>query len=176
MKSVIYNIFKNLKNEEVTFSKTTLSNYYNNDLSLNIIVNNEIVGYITVFNKHTIAGINKKKAFICADIRFDIFENIPLNTFIYEGVSKYPTTNLDYTINVSKIMDYETFAKIISDYQNPIILNHELIDIYENEEIKKITIRFKVGSKEKTLTSEELENFKNNFIKYIEESNLSITL
>lgn len=176
LKSVVYNIFKNLKNEEVTFSKTTLNNYYNNDLSLNIIANNEIVGYITVFNKHTIAGINKKKSFICVDINFDIFEKLPLNTFIYEGVSKYPTTNLDYTINAPKNMNYETFAKIISNYQNDIILNHELIDIYENEEIKKITIRFKVGSKEKTLTSEELDNFKNNFIKYIEENNLSITL
>ena len=48
------------------------------------------------------------------------------------------------------------------------------MDIYENDNNKKITIRYNLGSKERTLTSEELENFKTEFINHIRTNNLEI--
>ena len=117
---------------------------------------------------------NKKKSFICIDINFDIFEKLELNTYIYNEVSKYPTTNLDYTIIIPTSMKYQEFEEIINNFKNDIILKRELIDIYENEETKKITIRYNVGSKEKTLNSEELENFKKEFIDHIISNKLNI--
>ena len=48
------------------------------------------------------------------------------------------------------------------------------MDIYENDNNKKITIRYNLGSKERTLTSEELENFKTEFINHIRTNKLEI--
>ena len=174
LKNIITNLFKDLKNIDITFEKTTLEDIYNNELSLTIKANNNEIGYISVFNRQISNNINKKKSFICIDINFDIFEKLELNTYIYNEVSKYPTTNLDYTIIIPTSMKYQEFEEIINNFKNDIILKRELIDIYENEETKKITIRYNVGSKEKTLNSEELENFKKEFIDHIISNKLNI--
>ena len=71
-------------------------------------------------------------------------------------------------------MLYSTLENILSKYNNEIILNYKLMDIYENDNNKKITIRYNLGSKERTLTSEELENFKTEFINHIRTNNLEI--
>ena len=71
-------------------------------------------------------------------------------------------------------MLYSTLDNILSKYNNEIILNYKLMDIYENDNNKKITIRYNLGSKERTLTSEELENFKTEFINHIRTNNLEI--
>lgn len=176
LKAVVYNLFKELKNIDVTFEKTVLSDYYNNDYSLSIKVNDKVLGYITIFDNKVCSSIVKKKAFIGVDVDFNLFEELDLNTYIYEDVSKYPMTNLDYTVNVSGNMTYDEFDKIVSGYDNKLIISRELVDIFKNDDLKKITIRFKVGSKDGTLTSEELDDFKNTFINYIEDNGLSITL
>ena len=71
-------------------------------------------------------------------------------------------------------MIYSALENILSKYNNEIILNYKLMDIYENDNNKKITIRYNLGSKERTLTSEELENFKTEFINHIRTNNLEI--
>ena len=71
-------------------------------------------------------------------------------------------------------MLYSALDNILSKYNNEIILNYKLTDIYENDNNKKITIRYNLGSKERTLTSEELENFKTEFINHIRTNNLEI--
>lgn len=176
LKSVIYNIFKELKNIDVSFEKVVLKDYYNNDYSLSIRYGDKVLGYITIFDNRVSSSIVKKKAFVGVDIDFGMFEELDLNTYVYEDISKYPTTNLDYTVNVSNDMSYEKFDKIVKGYDNKLILKRELIDIFKNDDLKKITIRFKVGSKDGTLTSEKLDDFKNSFISYIEDNGLNITL
>jgi len=53
-------------------------------------------------------------------------------------------------------------------------MKRDLIDIYLDGDTKKVTIRYTVGSLDKTLTSEELNDFKEKFISYIEENDLKI--
>ena len=89
-------------------------------------------------------------------------------------MGKYPITTLDYTIITPIDTTYEEFEKIINEYESDIIIKRELIDIFENEENKKITIRYNVGSFEKTLNSEELDNFKKEFINHIISNKLNI--
>ena len=174
LKSIITNMFKDLKNIDITFEKSNIDDIYNNELSLMIKVNDKQLGYISVFNRIISNSINKKKSFIYIDINFDDFEKLELNTHIYNEVSKYPITTLDYTIITPIDTTYEEFEKIINEYESDIIIKRELIDIFENEENKKITIRYNVGSFEKTLNSEELDNFKKEFINHIISNKLNI--
>ena len=62
----------------------------------------------------------------------------------------------------------------LNKFTSPIIMNRELIDIYLEETTKKITIRYTVGSNEKTLTSDELLDFKTKFISFIKDEGLEI--
>ena len=175
IKDYIYNLFKSLKNIETKFILLDEpSTYYNNELTLGIIVNNDLLGYITVFNKKVTNAVNKKKSFICANIDFDKYCMILPNTNIYNEISKYPTTTLDYTIITKRGTFYKNLEEVLDKFNSPIIMKRDLIDIYLDENAKKVTIRYTVGSLEKTLTSEELEDFKNRFIDYLNNNDLKI--
>ncbi len=175
IKDYVYSLFKSLKNIEVKYVLLNeKEDYYNNDLTLGILANEELIGYITVFNRKVSAQISKKKVFICADIDFDKYSSLESKSYEFKEVSKYPQTTLDYTIITERGTFYKDLEEVLNGFESPIINKRELIDIYLDGDTKKVTIRYTVGSLERTLTSEELKDFKDKFIKYLEKNNLSI--
>jgi phenylalanyl-tRNA synthetase beta chain len=176
IKDIATNIYKELKNLNVKFNTSKAEAYYNNDLTMSITGNDQVLGEIKVFNREVSNKISKKKAFVVLDLNIDTFTNLPIIVNNYTEISKYPTTVLDYTIITKKGTFYENLDSILNKFSSPIILKRELVDIYLNDENKKVTIRYTVGAQDKTLTSEELTNFKEEFIKFINQNGLSITL
>ena len=173
-KEIAVNLFKNLKNKMPIFDFGSSEDYYNQDLTQDIIIDNGIVGQIKSFNKNVNNKLSKKHAFVVVEIDFEKYLNISLEKTSYQEISKYPSTELDYTIIMKRGEYYDKLSKILDEFKSPIITNRKLIDIYLEEETKKITIRYIVGSKEKTLTSEELQNFKDEFINYLKKNELNI--
>ena len=58
-----------------------------------------------MFNRSISNKINKKKSFVVIDLNFDEFIKLEKVEPLYQDVSKYPTTTLDYTI-ISKRGEY----------------------------------------------------------------------
>ena len=141
---------------------------------MDVIVSNVVVGKISVFNNSVSKEIGKKKCYVCADIDFDLFENIIEQPFVYEDVSKYPQVNLDYTIICNKEMLYQDVDNILERFNDDLIISRNLKDIYASDTAKKITVNFVVGASDHTLNSEELSNFKEKFISYVKAHNLNI--
>ena len=174
LKEIIVYLFKVVKNREVKFDFGVNKDYYNKKYNLDVIVSNVVVGKISVFNNSVSKEIGKKKCYACADIDFDLFENIIEEPFIYEDVSKYPQVNLDYTIICNKEMLYQDVDNILERFNDDLIISRNLKDIYASDTAKKITISFVVGASDHTLNSEELSNFKEKFISYVKTHNLNI--
>ena len=63
---------------------------------------------------------------------------------------------------------YSNIQKIIENTNVEYLQEYNLIDIYENDEKlkdkKSVTIRFKIGSYDKTLSKEEIDNTMNTLI------------
>lgn len=173
-KEIVSNLFKQLKNTNVLFVLSEDKEIFNKDLNMDIYIEDKKYGSINVFNKEISNKINKKKCFVVININFDMFVELQNNKKEYEEISKYPQTNLDYTIITKKGTFYKNLDDVLNEFKSPIIIKRELKDIYLDEEFKKVTIRYTVGSKEKTLTGEELEDFKQSFIKFLESNELSI--
>lgn len=174
LKEIVVYLFKVVKNREVKFDFGVNKDYYNKKYNLDVIVSNVVVGKISVFNNSVSKEIGKKKCYVCADIDFDLFENIIEEPFIYEDVSKYPQVNLDYTIICNKEMLYQDVDNILERFNDDLIISRNLKDIYASDTAKKITISFVVGASDHTLNSEELSNFKEKFISYVKAHNLNI--
>lgn len=174
IKTIISYLFKIIKNVEVTYELGTSKEYYNNNLTLDIKVNNIVYGKITVFKGSIAKEIGKKKTYICADIDFDMFENMEENIYLYEDISKYPTVNLDYTIICKKELLVSDIKTILDRFNDELIIKRTFKDVYTSDIDKKITISYTVGSKDHTLNGEELSNFKDKFITYIKSHNLNI--
>ncbi len=173
-KNIAYNLILSLKNKEVTFDYGIDKEYYNDKLTLNLNCDNKTLGKIKVFNKNLSNKINRKKSFVIIDINIEEYLNISKINKVYKEVNKYPITNLDYTIDVDEKSTYLEFDKIISKFKNNLILNRELLDVYLGLNNKKITIRYIVGSTEKTLNGKELQIFNDEFIEFLKENNMSV--
>ena len=173
-KLVLQTLFKIVYNKNVNFVKSSSYDYYDKSLTFDCILDNDVVGSIRVVNSNISAKIAKKKSIVIGAIDFDKFVTLQKNDYIYEPISKYPSVTLDYTILMDKNNKYEYLNSILNEFKSPIIKERLFIDKYDGEIENKYTIRYIIGSNEKTLTNEELQDFKNKFIEHIKKNGLNI--
>jgi phenylalanyl-tRNA synthetase beta chain len=175
LKKIIKNIVSSYKNKNIEFKKDNISEeYFNNDLTLGVYVDNIRLGYISVVNKNVTNKINKKICLVAAELNVDEFVNIKKDNILYDEPSKYPNVTLDYTLILSKDINYDDVCIILNKLNNDLLINYELVNRYEDDNNRKYTVRFVIGSKEKTLTQEEIKNFFDSVIEILKENNISI--
>ena len=93
------------------------------------------------------------------------------------GWIEYPF-DFDLSIIVDKNVSYFEIEKVIKDANMQYLKSYSLIDVYENEEKlkdkKNITIRFNIGSSDKTLTKEEIDEERIKLITNLGKYNMNI--
>lgn len=170
LKKIVLSIFKDFKNTTAKLIPIELEPIYHNPLSLGIFINEELIGYLGVVEKTII----KKKSILFIKIDYNLFSNLEKESIIYEELSKYPSVTLDYTLVVPKDYNYQKVEGIINGFNSPIFQKYEFIGAFTTELDTKYTFRYTVGSFDHTLTSEELEEFKREYIEYNKSHNINI--
>ena len=173
-KEIVVSLFKSLKHIQVDFKKGKMFSYYNENLSNEIIVNKKAIGYVHVFNGECVRYIGKKKAMVAIEIDFDKYVDEDANEILYENISKYPNVTLDYTILTSKDFKYDELLKILKPFNNKYVKEYRLVGTYEDKEVKKYTMRYILGSEEKTLETKEIDKFKEKFMEHVAKNGLDI--
>ena len=170
-KGIVSYLFKALKHKDITITKNNNSReYYDSLLSKQILINDDKYGEINVIHKGIASKISRKKSIVCIDIDFDKYIALDVETILEKKISKYPTVELDYTIIMPDNIKYEGLKEVIDGFKNKLIQSWKLIGIYEN----KYTIRYILGSDNKTLEQKDLQNFKERFINHLKDNNLNI--
>ena len=161
---VVKYLFKIVKNKSVQFvNNVNEKTYYDSSLGKIISLDNDKMGEINVLNKVLTNKLGKKKCVVTVDIDFDLFVQLE------KEVSKYPTVNLDYTVIVND-KKYADLRESLKEFRSNLIKEYELVGRYEN----KYTIRYVLGSNNKTLETKELQTFKERFISHIKKSGFEI--
>ncbi len=181
-KSMVDNIVKINKNLDVKYSD--ISNVENNWMhpinSFNIVINDEVLGYISVVHPKIKDKINSKANIVVVELRIDTLGEIIKNNINYKEVTKYQTVNFDLSLTLDKNVKYEVIENIISSSNLEYLLEYNLVDIYENDEKlkdkKNVTVRFKVGSYDKTLTKDEIDSQRDILIQEFSKNNIVITM
>lgn len=170
-KSIVKYIFKVFKNKEVIINNLVNElEYYDSNLGKSILVDNIKYGEINVLSKVLTNKLSKKKVIVCIDIDFDKYCSLNKENIIEKKISKYPSVELDYTIILDNNCKYSKLESVINNYNNSLIKKWYLVSIYEN----KYTIKYIIGSDEKTLEQSELQEFKDSFIKHIKDNGMDI--
>lgn len=180
VKSMIENI-ANI-NKHVSLSYVCNSKFYDNFIhpvnSYEVKYGDECLGYISVLNPRIKDAINKKSNIVVAQINIDMLDEIKYLDIQYEEISKYQTVDFDLSIIVDKNVSYFEIEKVIKDANMQYLKSYSLIDVYENEEKlkdkKNITIRFNIGSSDKTLTKEEIDGERIKLITNLGKYNMNI--
>lgn len=173
-KEVISGIALVYKNKEVTFKNIKLNSIYDNDLSCEVLIDNNSIGLIKVISSNYASKLFKKKCFIAGEINLDAFAKIEKENKKYTNVSKYQEVRLDYTIVTSNKDKYIKLQNILDNFKNSIIKGYELVDKYISENDIRYTIRFRLVSTDKTLDQKDLDEFRESFINYLKDNGLEI--
>lgn len=180
VKSMIENI-ANI-NKHVSLSYVCNSKFDDNFIhpvnSYEVKYGDECLGYISVLNPRIKDAINKKSNIVVAQINIDMLDKIKYLDIQYEEISKYQTVDFDLSIIVDKNVSYFEIEKVIKDANMQYLKSYSLIDVYENGEKlkdkKNITIRFNIGSSDKTLTKEEIDEERIKLIANLGKYNMNI--
>ena len=174
LKKEIYNMLTMMKNEKAEFAVAEKSKeYLNHEYTLDILVKSKKVGYISIFENTLSRDLSKKVSVVNAEINVDYIMDIKKNEIKFEEPSKYPITTLDITVIIDKEDTYAKLDNVLKKYYNEYLLGYNLVDQYIDEK-KKLTIRFTVASKQKTLTREEITEVHENLMDYIEKNGYEI--
>lgn len=179
-KSIINSIVKINKNINVSYRtmEAVTLNYMHPVNSFEVLVNDEVLGYISVINPKVKDKINPKSVIVVAELNIDILGKIVKKDINYIEPTKYQTVNFDLSFIVDSDENYSKLEKIINMSNLKYLLEYNLVDIYENKEKlknkKNITIRFKIASYDKTLTKEEIDTEMNTLIENFAKNNINI--
>ena len=180
-KSMINSIFKTEKNIEPKYvlNNNELNHSWINKVNTySIELNGVKCGYIACVHPKVIDNINKKAAIVIVEIRIDNLNEILSNKVVYTPVTKYQTTSLDLSVIVDKNVLYQEIKNIVDSLNIKYLLDYQYVGIYENEERlkdkKSVTIKFNIGSYDKTLSKEEIDEVLNTLITAFEKNNMII--
>jgi len=172
LKEMVKALFINLKNVTVSFQPGTSFNYYTK--VLDVIINHNIVGQVKLFTGDVLSNINRKKIIAVADININLFHEINNQTILYQEISKYPSVTLDYSIIMDHKLKYQNLKDILLSFEDQYLINYELIDKYLMKDVINYTVRFTIGSLNKTLDQVDIDQFKTKFLAHLKLNNLKI--
>lgn len=181
VKSMINSIFKiekNIEPEYVLNNEKISYSWINKKNTYIVNLNGIECGYISCIHPRVNESINKKSNIVVAEIRIDNLSDILSNDVVYSSTSKYQTTSLDLSVIVDKNVAYSSVKEVIDSLEIEYLLGYEYVGIYENEEKlgdkKSITIKFNIGSHDKTLSKEEIDEVLNILITTFEQHDMII--
>jgi phenylalanyl-tRNA synthetase beta chain len=180
VKSMIENIAKINKNINLEYVENTEfnDNYIHPVNSFVIKYNNTTLGYISSVNPRVKDKINQKANIVIAELNIELLSQIEANAVIFKEISRYQTVDFDFSIIVDKNVKYQDIENVINNSNLEYLQSYKLVDVYENEEKlknkKNITIRFTIGSYDKTLTKDEIDNARNKLITNLGNNNMVI--
>lgn len=167
-------IADDIKHEEVTFEKKEPSCVYQHPKNLNdIIADGKKIGEIGLVNSLVMKKIDKKGTVAFAEIDVEEFSKIKNKSISYKEPSRFPEIEID----LSFICD--TFKPIKDEIKGvncPLIKNISVLDVYEDENGKSITVRILFSHSDRTLTKEEVAEVVDKIVANLKAKNIEMKM
>jgi len=178
LKTAIVDIAKNLMGVDVALDKGETVPYLHPVNSFRIKSRTADYGYVGVLHPEVKKSIDKRFNVVALEIDFEKLANTVAYARKIKSVSKYQSVQVDYNLLVPETMIYEELQKALYKFKSKIMVGYSLVDIYENKatlgDKKSVTLRFDLCSNDHTLSGEEIEKFRNDFVEYITRNKLEI--
>ena len=169
-KSFLDNFFKNLKIQFDIGPKKC--SYFQDEMGFSVKIGNEEVGEFGEISQRVSSNFDVKNlnAYLIEIDLKKVFKNYTNKSEIkYEQINKFPVSKRD----ISFILDDEIlFESILNEISNfDLIIGINVIDIYKDKSLgdgnKSLTVRMTYGSKERTLSGEEIDNCEKSFLTHL---------
>ena len=159
--------------EGFNFRKETKPVWADNVVWQNIYVGDVKVGDMGLLDKKVSmdCGI-KNLSVMLFEIDTTLLKPLISRTNKFTHLAEYPETDYDISMLFDSSATWEEIRDVIVKKESGLIKNASFVDEYRGKQIpagkKSVTIRLTIGSKEKTLTSEEIEKAAGSVMKQLE--------
>ncbi len=122
-----------------------------------ILIDGTETGEIYTIHPSTLSKISKNGVIVCVEIDMDILLSTEASEFKFAEPSRFPEIEYDLSLVISGGIRFEEIEASYRELEIPSLRRVKIIDIYDADDVKSITIRFVFGLDDRTLKSEEVQ-------------------
>ncbi len=158
--------------EGFTFSKVEKPYWADETVWLNIMLGEKKIGDLALLSKKAAlaCGIKVLSA-VLVELDMDALVPFKSRTNRYERMPEYPMNDYDISFLVDSMVKWDDIYSAVMAKKNEFLRGVKFVDEYKGKQIpagkKSVTIRLVIGSDEKTLTGDEIEQIANSVLKRI---------
>ena len=158
--------------EGFTFSKVEKPYWADETVWLNIMLGEKKIGDLALLSKKAAlaCGIKVLSA-VLVELDMDALVPFKSRTNRYERMPEYPMNDYDISFLVDSMVKWDDIYAAVMAKKNEFLRGVKFVDEYKGKQIpagkKSVTIRLVIGSDEKTLTGDEIEQIANSVLKRI---------
>ncbi len=146
-------------------------NYYD------IFAGDKKIGFIGLVHPQKSVLIDKKCSICVCEIDFNELISVPKVNVLYENVSKYPTSEMDFNFLINRDKRYNQIEEIATSIKTDINYKVSLLDIFDNgDDTISYTLHYCLSRDDRTMTGEEIEAFHTLVIDTFAKNNISLKL
>ena len=171
-KGVVEMMARYVHMETLTFRQTEKPVWADNVVWLNICRGEEKVGDLALLSKKVSMACGIKNLNVML-FQLDQDSLVPLksrtNTFTH--MAEYPMTDYDISLLLDGSVQWKDVLQTVGGIKSELLHGASFVDEYRGKQVpagkKSLTLRLSIGSKEKTLTSSEIEEVASNVLSKI---------
>ena len=152
-------IVESLKHKKASYKKIEpLHAFQHPKNTSEIIVDGVKIGVINTLYPTVVSKIAKNAAVVTVEIDMDVLLKVTSSDLSFDEPSKFPGIDYDLSLIIPDGVRFENIEDCWAKAMKGILKKVSVIDIYDNGEVKSVTLRFHFEDSERTLTSEEVQN------------------
>ena len=176
--TAILGSLKNIEPEYTVMKQDDPAPWVHPVKSVEVRFDGRCLGNLSVVHPQIKQKLDKKLNLAFVELNLAEVYAITQKQIKFAEPSKYPEVTLDYSFLVDKAVWFNRVKSDIGKYAGSILMGFEFVDIYTGKGLpegkKSMTFRFTIGSREKTLASEDINEFTSGLLKYMEEKGYTL--
>ncbi|MBR3271725.1 MAG: phenylalanine--tRNA ligase subunit beta, partial [Clostridia bacterium] len=170
---MITTTLENLRRKKVTFVRTAPTFAWQHPQNTaSVWMDGKELGYVAATHPEVQDAIDKRGMILTAEIDLDTFAEIAGEEIRYEEPSKFPGIDIDLSFVVGQDGTFGEIEQAFKDNPNETLKKISLVDVYEAEGTKSITIRLHFVSPVKTLSKPEVQSYIDEVLSALAKNNI----
>lgn len=172
---IVNTLISELKHTDVTYIKTAPVHAWQHPKNTSKITVGDIcLGTINTIHPATLSRIAKNCAVVCIEIDMDVLDEVNAFELEFDEPSRFPAVDYDLSLVVPEGVRFEDMQGCWTKKDIPELAKVKVIDIYDSDSTKSITLRFSFVLSDRTLTGEEVQARIDSIISKLADKNVTL--
>lgn len=156
---LINTIVSQLKHKKVEYTKIEVEHTWQHPKNTSaIMVDGKRIGVLNTLHPKTLSKIAKNAVVVCVEIDMDELLAVEFNGLEFAEPSRFPSMEYDLSLLMPEGVRFDEISTCWKKLRIKELREVSVIDIYDAQGVKSITVRFSFGLDDRTLTGEEVQS------------------